>query len=219
MVEFRSDGSAPSNAGLTMDMIDRIEIRELLENWVVWRDAGDFEKFATLWCEGGRMNATWFQADAVDFTARAKKAFEAGMIGLHLLGGSSIQVRGARAVAQTKMQLIQRDTLEGHRVEVTCTGRFVDALQKAGAGWAIMLRQPVYEIDRIQSIDPLGALVLDRDLLDSFPEGYRHLAYLQTKLGFSVSRDLPGTRGPAIGALMSRMARWLEGEDKACLAS
>ncbi len=28
---------------------DRLAIRDLVENWVVWRDAGDWERFATVW--------------------------------------------------------------------------------------------------------------------------------------------------------------------------
>jgi len=59
--------------------------------------------------------------------------------------------------------------------------------------------------------------LLDQDLLARFPEGYRHLAYLQTQLGFQVSRTLPGTRGPEIKALGTRMRRWLAGEEAACL--
>jgi len=27
---------------------DRFAIRELIENWAVWRDAGDWERFATV---------------------------------------------------------------------------------------------------------------------------------------------------------------------------
>jgi hypothetical protein len=33
---------------------DRQEIRELVENWVVWRDAGDWERFRTVWHSAGR---------------------------------------------------------------------------------------------------------------------------------------------------------------------
>jgi len=56
-------------------------------------------------------------------------------------------------------------------------------------------------------------------LLDSFPQGYRHLAYLQTKSGFTVSKTLPGTRGPEIEALQARMKQWLAGEEATCLDS
>jgi hypothetical protein len=58
---------------------------------------------------------------------------------------------------------------------------------------------------------------LDVTLLQSYPEGYRHLAYLQTKLGFAVSKTLPGTRGPEIEALNARMGLWLGGGDTDCL--
>jgi len=40
---------------------DRLAIRELVENWALWRDAGDWERFATVWePTEGWMTATWF---------------------------------------------------------------------------------------------------------------------------------------------------------------
>ena len=33
-------------------------------------------------------------------------------------------------------------------------------------------------------------------LLGRFPEGYRHLAYLQTQIGYQVKPDMPGLKGP-----------------------
>ncbi len=207
------DDLSGADNGLPSAMRDRLEIRELLENWVIWRDSGDWDRFATVWHDGGKMNATWFQASAPDFIARSRKAFEAGMVGLHTLGGGSIDVVGSRAVAQTKMQILQRATVHDVVVDVSCNGRFVDALEKRDGRWGMLLRQPVYELDRIHLIDPSATLALDQNLLSSFPEGYRHLAYVQTKLGFDVSTTLPGTRGPGIEALMTRLRRWLNGGD------
>jgi len=54
--------------------------------------------------------------------------------------------------------------------------------------------------------------VLDRDLLARFPEGYRHLAYLQTRIGYQVKPDMPGIEGPELDRLYARGARWLNGE-------
>jgi hypothetical protein len=54
--------------------------------------------------------------------------------------------------------------------------------------------------------------VLDQDLLKRFPEGYRHLAYLQTKIGYKVKADMPGLEGPQLVQLYARGARWLNGE-------
>ncbi len=201
----------------TSDMVDRLEIRELLENWVVWRDAGDWERFATVWHDDGRMIATWFQASASDFIAGCRRSFDAGIVGLHSLGGTSIDVIGTRAIAQTKMQIVQRGQVHGVVVDVTCLGRFIDALEKRDGRWGIVLRQPVYELDRMTTVEPCATLKLDSHLLHSFPEGYRHLAYLQTQMGFHISQTLPGTRGPEIEALSTRMWHWLAGEEATCL--
>ena len=197
--------------------MDRMAIRELLENWVVWRDAGEWERFATVWHDNGRMNATWFQASAGDFIAGCRKAFEAGLVGLHTLGGTSIEVRDSRAVAHTKMQIVQRGEVDGVEVDVTCVGRFVDALEKRDGRWGMVLRQPVYELDRMTPVGSAQLPELDDTLLRAYPEGYRYLAYLQTKMGFAVSEALPGTRGPEISELNARMSEWLNGGDADCL--
>ncbi|QBM75143.1 nuclear transport factor 2 family protein [Sphingomonas sp. AAP5] len=198
---------------------DRSEIRDLLQNWIIWRDAGDWDRFATVWHDDGRMVATWFRANAADFIAGCRKAFDAGMIGLHSLGGTSIDLQGDRAVAQSKMQIVQRGDLDGVEVDVTCLGRFVDAFEKRNGRWGLVLRQPVYELDRMTPVSPAAVISLDEKLLRSFPIGYRHLAYLQTILGFTVDKGLPGTRGPAIEALTKRMKQWLDGADATCLDS
>ena len=197
--------------------MDRMAIRELLENWIVWRDAGDWARFATVWHDEGRMIATWFQASASDFIAGCSKAFEAGLVGLHSLGGTSIEVRDGRAVAHSKMQIVQRGEIDGVEVDVTCIGRFVDALEKRDGRWGMVLRQPVYELDRMTPVNPAQLPKLDDTLLQAYPEGYRYLAYLQTKLGFAVSKSLPGTRGPEISGLNARMNQWLDGGDADCL--
>jgi hypothetical protein len=75
-----------------------------------------------------------------------------------------------------------------------------------------VLRQPIYEQDRMTPVDPGARLELDAALLAEFPEGYRHLAYLQTRIGYDVKRDMPGLRGPEVEALYRSGADWLRGE-------
>ena len=167
-------------------MNERLAIRELVENWAVWRDAGDWERFRTVWHDDGRMMATWLQGTADEFIRVTKEGWEKGVSILHFLGGSSIDVAGNRAIAQTKMTISQRADVDGVRCDVVCTGRFYDFIEKRAGRWGVVLRQPSYEKDRLDPLDPAATLALDRGLLESFPEGYRHLAYLQTKIGFKV---------------------------------
>jgi hypothetical protein len=190
---------------------DRAAIRELVENWVVWRDAGDWERFRTVWHDDGRMMATWFQGPAEEFIRVSREGFERGVRILHFLGGQSVEVAGDRAFSQTKMTITQRALVHDVECDVVCTGRFCDFLERRDGRWGIVLRQPIYEQDRINPVDPAATLVLDRALLESFPVGYRHLAYLQTQNGFTVKADMPGLVGPEVEALYERAAGWLTG--------
>jgi hypothetical protein len=95
---------------------------------------------------------------------------------------------------------------------VVCTGRFYDFLEKRQGRWGVVLRQPIYEKDRMDPVDPAKTVSLDPDLLARFPEGYRHLAYLQTQIGYEVKRDMPGLKGAEVEALYARGASWLKGE-------
>ena len=190
---------------------DRLAIRDLVENWAVWRDAGDWERFRTVWHPDGRMMATWFQGPAEDFIRVSQEGFARGVRILHFLGGHSADVAGTRAIAQTKMTISQRAAVHGVPVDVVCTGRFYDFLERRDGRWGVVLRQPIYEKDRMDPLDPAARLELDTALLARFPEGYRHLAYLQTGIGYAVKTDMPGLKGSEVEALYARGARWLAG--------
>ena len=192
-------------------MSERIAIRELVENWALWRDAGDWERFRTVWHADGRMMATWFQGTADEFIAMSKAGWDKGVSILHFLGGSTIDVAGNRAIAQTKMTISQRGDVDGVRCDVVCTGRFYDFVEKRSGKWGVVLRQPIYEKDRIDPIDPAATLKLDSTLLAQFPEGYRHLAYIQTRIGYPVKRDMPGLQGPEVQQLYADGSKWLAG--------
>jgi hypothetical protein len=190
---------------------DRLAIRALVENWAIWRDAGDWDRFRTLWHPDGVMMATWFQGAAKDFIRVSREGFERGVNILHFLGGHSADLAGDRAVSQTRMTIAQRADVDGVAADVVCTGRFYDFLERRDGRWGMVLRQPIYEKDRIDPVDPAARLSLNRALLGRFPAGYRHLAYLQTRNGFTVKADMPGLTGPAVEALYRRGAAWLAG--------
>jgi SnoaL-like domain len=189
---------------------DRRTIRDLIENWAVWRDALMWARFRTVWHDDGRMMATWFQGTADEFIKVSQEGYERGVRILHFLGGSSIDIAAARAIAQTKMTISQRATVDGVVCDVVCTGRFYDFFEKRSDRWGLVLRQPIYERDRLDPIDPAARLQLDRDLLEQFPEGYRHLAYLQTRIGYKVKKDMPGLDGLEVAALYQRGEDWLK---------
>lgn len=199
---------------LDQALLDRLAIRDLVENWAVWRDAGDWARFATVWHEEGWMSATWFQGPARDFIRVSQEGFAKGVRILHFLGGTSIDLAGERAIAQTKMTISQRAPVQDVLCDVVCTGRFYDFLEKRQSKWGIVRRQPIYEKDRIDPVDPAATLRLDQQALAALPEGYRHLAYIQELIGYKVKRDMPGLTGAEVEKLYGEGRDWLAGKAK-----
>jgi hypothetical protein len=195
--------------------LDRLAIRDLIENWAVWRDAGDWARFATVWHDDGVMMATWFQGPARDFIRVTQEGWAKGVNILHFLGGSSIELAGDRAVVQTKMTISQRGLVQGVACDVVCTGRFYDFVEKRAGRWGMVLRQPIYEKDRVDAIDPAAKLELDQAALARFPAGYRHLAYIQTQIGYTVKLDMPQLTGAEVERLYARGKAWLAGGELA----
>jgi len=193
-------------------LADRLAIRTVVESWVLARDSASWDWFREQWHDDGYMMATWFQGPKEDFIRVSQEGYEKGVNILHYTGASQSTVRGTRAISQTRMTIMQRGEVHGVLVDVACIGRFYDFFEKRDGRWGIVLRQPIYEKDRMDPVQPGATVELDRDLLERFPEGYRHLAYLQVQVGYPVKPDMPGLRGPETEALYARGAAWLAGE-------
>ena len=197
---------------MTDTTADKTAIRELVENWAVWRDARLWDQFRTVWHADGQMFTTWTGGIPFEeFVRRNDEGWAKGVRILHFLGGSAIEVQDDRSIAQTKMTISQRANVDGVVGDVVCTGRFYDFFERRAGRWGLVLRQPIYEKDRFDPVDPAAKVSLDQDLLKRFPEGYRHLAYLQTKIGYTVKPDMPGIDGALLDALYSAGKNWLSG--------
>jgi hypothetical protein len=106
---------------MTQNQADNTQqLTELIQNWALWRDAGRWERFRTVWHNDGRMIATWFQGTADEFIEANKEGWSKGVVILHFLGGSTIDLAGDRAVAQTKMTISQRGLVDGVLCDVVC---------------------------------------------------------------------------------------------------
>jgi len=187
------------------------QIRKVAEDWVLYRDAGLWDEFAGVWHDDGWMTATWFQGPAAEFIRVSRAGFEHGVRIAHFLGGFTCEIAGDRAIAQTKMKIEQRACVHGVEVDVTCSGRFYDFLERRAGRWGIVRRQPIYEKDRLDVLDPSASLEIDADKLATFPYGYRFLGYVQEEQGDEVLRGLPGLRGPEVDLLYREGAGWLAG--------
>ena len=133
---------------------DRLAIRELAENWALFRDARRWDRFRELWHEDGRMITSWVQGTVEDFIKASQAGYDKGVRFLHFLGGTTIDLKGARAIAQTKMTISQRVVIDGVLCDVVLTGRFYLFIEKRNGRWGLILFQPIFEKDRLDPVDP-----------------------------------------------------------------
>ena len=194
------------------ELLERLTIREIVENWALLRDARRWDRFRELWHEEGRMITTWIEGSFEEFINASQAGYDKGVRFLHFLGGTTIDLKRNRAIAQTKQTISYRVTINDVPCDVVCTGRFYFFLEKRKGRWGIVLFQPILEKDRLDPVDPSATLKLNGELLARYPEGYRHLAYALVSAGQKVRTDIPGLDGPALDAVYARGAGWLAGE-------
>lgn len=195
-------------------MRDEFQIARLLQNWGTWRDAGDWDNLRECYTPDASMVTTWHDGPAAGFIehsirARAEQAKDRG--GHHVIGGTTIQIKGDRALAQTRITLLLRSEVEGTLVDVTVYGRFFDRLKKTEGRWRIQQRVPVYDKDCMQAVDPGKLVHLDAARLAMFPTGFRHLAYVQASGGAQITTTIPEANSEAEKQLSTRAQAWLQG--------
>lgn len=199
----------PTDSQVLQTLLDRAAITQVVQDWGLARDAGRWDRLRSLYTPDATMHTTWFVGSASEFVDRSIEAAEKGARAQHFIGAASIDIKGDRAIAETRMILMVRGKLQGAEVDVTCYGRFYDRFVKQDGHWRIGQRIPIYEKDRLDPLDPSATLTLDPQILSSHPDGYRHLAYLQSSSGASITADLPIPNSAALSRLYSEGDNWL----------
>ena len=189
--------------------LDRQEIAGAIADWALCRDTGRWARLRSLYAPGATMQTTWFDGSAEEFIDRSVASFGSKVRAQHFIGVSTIDVDGDRATAETRVVLLIRAPLDAMQVDVTCYGRFYDFFVRLSGVWRIQKRIPVNEKDRIDTVDPAATLKLDRDLLENFSEGYRHLAYVQAQGGATLPQGLIEPQRDAEQRLYDEGACWL----------
>ena len=193
-------------------LMDRSAIIQAIQNWGFFRDDKQWDKLRNLYTADGRMTTTWTIATADEFIHHcqglARKG--SGRKAIHAIGVTTVELNGDRALAETRMTLLVRGMLDGVEVDVTNYGRTYDRFVKEQDGvWRIKERVPIYEKDRLDPVDPAAILKLDPAPLAQYPYGYRHLAYLQSSEGATITPDLPVPNSESLKKLYAAGGAWL----------
>ena len=192
--------------------VDKAAVREVVENWALFRDSGRWDELASVYTPDAIVHTTWFVGAASEFVRRSAELARRGSRSQHFIGAVSVEVSGSRAIAESRMMLLVRAVLDGVEVDVTCYGRFYDWFLRTDAGWQIRMRNGIYEKDRIDPVDPRATLSLDAVKLARYPQNCRHIAYVQASGGANITLDLPTPGSEALERLYAEGRGWLRGQ-------
>ncbi len=194
-------------------LLDKSSISQLLQDWALWRDVGNWEALRGAYSPGATMRTTWFDGPAADFVEASMRMSQGKTKAQHFVGASSIDVSGTRALAETRVILLVRSMLHEVEVDATCYGRFFDRLVQTDGRWYIASRVPIYEKDYLRAVNPSAQLELNADELARYPMPYRYLAYLQASGGATITLDLPLPGSVEQATLHEQGRAWLSGAD------
>lgn len=198
------------NSITTTASIGKQEIKRLLDNWGLWRDTYRWAELRTCYAPDATMVTTWFDGRATDFVEASIRASTSGTLVEHFMGPSTIEINGLRALAETRLMLLVRGELNGVEVDVTCYGRFFDRLVCIDGAWVILERMPIYEKDSLSAVDSRMAVDLDCTRLQTYPLGFRHLAYMQATGGATITMHIPAHNSEAQSSLYAAGKNWLK---------
>ncbi len=199
------------NATALRTLLDRAAITQVVQDWGLARDTGRWDQLLAFHTFDATVQTTWFVGSAAEFVKRSRQAFDGGAKVQHFIGAATIELRGKRAVAETRMVLQVRASVHGVLVDLTCHGLFHDLFVHNAEGWRIQQRVPVYEKDRLDTLVPNQVLRLDVEKLAALPEGCRHLTYVQSQGGAHITPDLPIPGSLALERLHRQGRDWLSG--------
>jgi SnoaL-like domain len=160
-----------------MTLSDQQACAELIQAWGLYRDQGRWAELRATFVPEGEIAVSWFRGPFADFVERCKQIAAAGTSrAKHLLWPSVVHVSADRAVAETSVAILVRQSIDGVLVDLTSYGRFLDRLERRGR-WLIVERATIYEQDRLDPVQPSEEFVAMMKKADvgKFPAAYRYM--------------------------------------------
>lgn len=208
--DSRGFGMDNSIERIVQALADKTAIIEIMQNWGYWRDQGKWDELRTTFHPDGMISVSWFQGTFRDFVAASIKMKASGAKSKHVICGTSLQLKGNKAIAETSAILIGEISIDNVAICLTSYLRFYDLVEKRDGVWRILKRDAIYDMDYIAPVNPSDRLVLDAKELEKYPKAYRFLGYLLGKIGHKVQPNLPAVSSPEEEKIKQEASVWLE---------
>jgi hypothetical protein len=196
-----------------MDRADNAACAEVIQSWGFARDQGRWADLLDTFHPDGRIHVSWFLGSFPDFVERCRQNYGGGTRAKHLLWPARVQVNGARALSETNVAILVRQTIDGVAVDLTSYARFVDRLERRDTRWRMIERATVYEQDRLDPVEPSPAFAALMQNADAgrYPAPYRYMGYRVAASGRALAEPVHYDGRAETEALKARYAEWLKG--------
>jgi len=196
-----------------MDAADRIACAELVQAWGFARDQGRWDDLLAIFHPGGEIAVSWFRGPYPDFVAHCRRNFGSGTLSKHQLWPARVTVKGDRALSETSVAILVRQSIEGLLVDLTSYGRFLDRIERRGGTWRMVERAALYEKDRLDPVEPSAAFaaLMGKSDAGQYPAPYRYMAYRVGAAGRTLAEPVHYDGRAETDALKRRYAEWLAG--------
>ena len=193
-----------------MTLVDQQACADVIQAWGFARDQGRWSELSATFAPDGEIAVSWFRGPFQDFVERCRQSFAAGVRSKHLIWPPLVRVNGERAVAETSIAILVRQSIDGVPVDLTSQGRFLDRLERRGR-WMIVERAAIYERDRLDPVQPSPAFkaLMQNAEVEKFPEGYRYMAFRVLAAGRTLAEPVHCDGTGETDALYARYAAWL----------
>ena len=192
-------------------MVDKHNIKALVEAERYYRDNLHFEQMEQCYSKESRVRITWYDGDGRAFVRRSAESANRQGIGVkHKIYSTMIWLNGRRAIAEMQTVMMgKREWIDGIETDTKGYSRLLYKVEKESDDvWRIKGFDCIYERDWIESC---GAKPLPIDAADEDARGsYKFLHGQLSRLGLDVNQNLPGEDDlTTIAGLYDEAEAWL----------
>ena|ERR1700733_7752956 len=198
-----------SESGQASILIDQMEILQIVQGWGIMRDSGRLDLLRETFASGALMHTSSSSGPADEFLDKAGKAAPSGGTSQHVFGGANIEIRGDKALSDSRMLVMSRRSVHGVEVDLTAFTRLFDRFVRTSAGWRILERFPFYERSRLDLVQLTDRLKVDLAPFADYPPGLRYVAFVQKANGRDVPEQTLFMNGNGFSGIQAQWREWL----------
>jgi len=148
------------------EMLDKMNIRELVEFDRYCRDYLLFKQEKTCWWDDGQVFATWFKGPIDEFLrlSGAKNKTPSK----HKINNTIVWLNGNRAIAECLCMITYRTKLGHELIDLHVWSRLHYRVEKRDGKWGLVYFEGIYEKDRIDPVFSDSKWCVPREELTKF---------------------------------------------------